>query len=56
VLKKLPADKFQGIHRSYIVPVSKIKSIQNRKAQLTGIKLPVSDAYFESIRGLVIQS
>ncbi|WDF75961.1 LytTR family DNA-binding domain-containing protein [Mucilaginibacter sp. KACC 22773] len=53
VLKKLPADKFQRIHRSYIVPVSKIKSIQNRKAQLTDIELPVSDAYYESIRGLV---
>jgi len=53
VLKKLPADKFQRIHRSYIVPVSKIKSIQNRKAQLTDVELPVSDAYYEDIRGLV---
>jgi two-component system LytT family response regulator len=52
-LKKLPPDKFQRIHRSYIVPVHKIKSIQNRKAQLTAIELPVSDAYYETIRGLV---
>jgi DNA-binding LytR/AlgR family response regulator len=56
VLKKLPANKFQRIHRSYIVPLGKIKSIQNRKAQLTDIELPVSDAYYEGIRGLVIQS
>jgi two-component system, LytTR family, response regulator len=53
VLKKLPADKFQRIHRCYIVPVSKIRSIQNRRAQLTDIELPVSDAYYESIRSLV---
>jgi DNA-binding LytR/AlgR family response regulator len=53
VLKKLPSAKFQRIHRSYIVPVSKIRSIQNRKVQLTGIELPVSDAYYDVIRGLV---
>jgi two-component system LytT family response regulator len=52
-LKKLPANKFQRIHRSYIVPVSKIRSIQNHKAQLTDVELPVSDAYYEGIRGLV---
>jgi two-component system LytT family response regulator len=56
VLKKLPADKFQRIHRSYIVPVSKIRSIQNRKAQLTDVELPVSDAYYEGIRDLVTPS
>jgi DNA-binding LytR/AlgR family response regulator len=53
VLKKLPPDKFQRIHRSYIVPLIKIKSIQNRKARLTAIELPLSDAYYEIIRGLV---
>ncbi|WPU99557.1 LytTR family DNA-binding domain-containing protein [Mucilaginibacter sp. cycad4] len=54
VLKKLPAAKFQRIHRSYIVPVNKIRSIQNRKVQLAGIELPVSDAYYEVVRGLVV--
>ncbi|MFC0515848.1 LytR/AlgR family response regulator transcription factor [Mucilaginibacter angelicae] len=53
VLKKLPSAKFQRIHRSYIVPVSKIRSFQNRKVQLTDIELPVSKAYYEAIRGLV---
>jgi DNA-binding LytR/AlgR family response regulator len=53
VLKKLPSAKFQRIHRSYIVPVNKIRSIQNRKVQLIGIELPVSDAYYNVIRGLV---
>jgi DNA-binding LytR/AlgR family response regulator len=53
VLKKLPSAKFQRIHRSYIVPVNKIRSLQNRKVQLTGIELPVSNAYYDVIRGLV---
>ncbi|SEO05728.1 LytTR family DNA-binding domain-containing protein [Mucilaginibacter sp. OK283] len=50
VLEKLPADKFQRIHRSYIVPVNKIRSIQNRKVKLTDIELPVSESYLDFVR------
>jgi len=50
VLEKLPADKFQRIHRSYIVAVSRVKSIQNRKVQLsTAVELPISDSYVQFI-------
>lgn len=45
VLEKLPADKFQRIHRSYIVPVGKIISMQNRRVKLSSIELPISDTY-----------
>ena len=50
VLEKLPEDKFQRIHRSYIVPVKKILSIQNRKVKLAGIELPISDSYADFAR------
>lgn len=50
MLEKLPADKFQRIHRSYIVAVKKIRSIQNRKVQLPAIELPVSDSYVDFVR------
>lgn len=51
ILEKLPASQFQRIHRSYIVPVNKIKAILNRKVQLTsGKELPVSDSYLDFIR------
>jgi two-component system, LytTR family, response regulator len=50
VLEKLPADKFQRIHRSYIVSVSRVKSIQNRKVQLSpAVELPISDSYVQFI-------
>ncbi|MFL5746191.1 MAG: LytR/AlgR family response regulator transcription factor [Niastella sp.] len=50
VLEKLPADKFQRIHRSYIVAVSRVKSIQNRKVQLSAaVELPISDSYVQFI-------
>lgn len=50
VLEKLPADKFQRIHRSYIVPVNKIKSVKGRRLQLTDVELPVSESYISHIR------
>jgi DNA-binding LytR/AlgR family response regulator len=50
VLEKLPADRFQRIHRSYIVSVAKVKSIQNRKVQLAAAtELPISDSYVNFI-------
>ncbi|MFA6247042.1 MAG: LytTR family DNA-binding domain-containing protein [Mucilaginibacter sp.] len=50
VLEKLPGDKFQRIHRSYIVPVKKIISIQGRKVKLADIELPISDSYADFAR------
>jgi len=50
VLEKLPADKFQRIHRSFIVAVGKIKSIHNRKVQLAEAELPVSESYMDFVR------
>lgn len=51
VLEKLPAEQFKRIHRSYIVAVDKVKSVQNRKVQLqSGAGLPVSDSYADFIK------
>ncbi|MES2331751.1 MAG: LytTR family DNA-binding domain-containing protein [Bacteroidota bacterium] len=50
VMEKLPEEKFQRIHRSYIVPVNKVQSILNRKLTLAnGVELPVSDSYVSFI-------
>lgn len=45
VLEKLPEDRFKRIHRSYIVPLDKVRSIYNRKVQLTTKELPMSESY-----------
>lgn len=50
ISEKLPADKFQRIHRSFIVPVNKIRSIHNRKVQLPDIELPVGKSYMDFVR------
>ncbi len=50
VLEKLPQNEFRRIHRGYIVAVSKVKSILNKKARLqSGAELPISDSYLDFI-------
>ena len=50
ILEKLPSHQFKRIHRSYIVPVKKVKAIQNKKVLLANnAELPVSDSYSEFI-------
>jgi two-component system LytT family response regulator len=51
VLEKLPVDRFQRIHRSYIIPLGKIKSFTNRKVRLTSVELPVGDSYMGVVQG-----
>ncbi len=47
---KLPGEFFKRIHRSYIVPVAKIKSMANKKLTLqSGVILPVSDTYYTTL-------
>lgn len=50
VLDKLPPSQFARIHRSYIVPLSKIKSVVNRKVSLGTVELPVSSSYLDFIK------
>ena len=50
VLEKLPQAEFRRIHRGYIVSVSKVKSILNKKARLQSCaELPISDSYLDFI-------
>jgi two-component system LytT family response regulator len=50
VQEKLPADAFQRIHRSYIVPVARIRSVLNKKVRLGSVELPVGESYSSFIR------
>ena len=48
--QKLPGTRFVRIHRSYIVPVAKIKTFVNGKVRLTSVELPVSATYIDELR------
>ena len=42
---RLPANEFIRIHRSYLISISKIDSIQEGAIVINGKPLPVGDAY-----------
>jgi two-component system LytT family response regulator len=52
VLQKLPPEKFQRVHRSYIVSVNKIKGVNNKRIILAAAQVPVSDSYLDVVRKL----
>ena len=52
VLQKLPPEKFQRVHRSYIVSVNKIKGVNNKRIILAAAQVPVSDSYLDVVRRL----
>jgi two-component system LytT family response regulator len=53
ILKKIPAEKFQRIHRSYIVAIPQIKEFGNRKVLMNSLtELPVSHSYGGFVKDL----
>jgi DNA-binding LytR/AlgR family response regulator len=51
--EKLPSQEFTRIHRSYIVPVSKIESFGKSKVKVAGKEIPVGSSYSEVYQQLL---
>lgn len=49
ILEKLPETKFIRVHRSYIIPLSKVKTIQNKVIQIDDFSVPIGETYKEEI-------
>ena len=49
----LPADLFIRIHRSYIIPIKRIVTIQAKEIQLPGISLPIGKKYQPAVLQLL---
>jgi two-component system, LytTR family, response regulator len=45
LLEKLPANEFVRVHRSFIVPLSKIQSIRKKFISLPGAEIPIGAKY-----------
>jgi DNA-binding LytR/AlgR family response regulator len=56
LLEKLPASKFVRVHRSYIVPLSRIENVRNKRIKIGEKYIPVGDSYsnsfFEALNSL----
>jgi len=49
ILAKLPETKFLRVHRSFIIPVNKVKTIQNKVIQVDEFSVPIGETYKEEI-------
>lgn len=49
ILEKLPETKFIRVHRSFIIPINKVKTIQNKVIQIDDFSVPIGDTYKEEI-------
>jgi DNA-binding LytR/AlgR family response regulator len=49
-MEKLPDDKFMRVHRSFIIPLSKITSIRNKTIYLEKLKIPLGETYQEAVQ------
>ncbi|PZR19771.1 MAG: DNA-binding response regulator [Flavobacterium psychrophilum] len=49
ILEKLPPALFIRVHRSYIVPVKKVKSFYNKTIQIEDFVIPIGDTYKDEV-------
>jgi len=53
IAEKLPAQEFVRIHRSYIVPLSKIEKVSSKKIEIAGKEIPVGISYADDFFKLI---
>jgi len=49
ILEKLPPELFIRVHRSYIVPLKKVKTIYNKTIQIDDFVIPIGETYKDEI-------
>jgi|SRR6218665_551036 len=49
ILEKLPDTKFIRVHRSYIIPINKVKTIQNKVIQIDEFSIPIGETFKDEI-------
>jgi DNA-binding LytR/AlgR family response regulator len=45
MLEKLPSKDFIRVHRSYIIPFSRIESVSSKSISLGSIEIPIGASY-----------
>lgn len=49
ILAKLPETRFIRVHRSYIIPINKVKTIQNKVIQIDEFSIPIGETFRDEI-------
>lgn len=53
ILEKLPANEFIRVHRSFIVPLSRVKNIRNKHVLINDMPIPISSKYEEDFLKMI---
>jgi len=53
IIEKLPKKEFIRVHRSYIIPLKKVKAIVNKNIQIEDFVIPIGDTYKDHILKLL---
>lgn len=56
LLDLLPSDKFVRVHRSFIVPVKRIESVNKKNIVLAGVNIPVGNSYAGNLKKITGES
>lgn len=49
ILEKLPPALFIRVHRSYIIPIKKVKTLYNKTIQIEDFVIPIGDTYKDEV-------
>lgn len=54
IIEKLPEKDFIRVHRSFIIPVNKVKAISNKNIEIEDFLIPIGDTYKDEVNKLML--
>ena len=55
ILEQLPVALFLKVHKSYIINLSKVKSIEGNLVRIEGVDIPISQQYYDKVMEAIIK-
>ncbi|CAM3414203.1 LytR/AlgR family response regulator transcription factor [Flavobacterium chungbukense] len=53
--EELPADKFLRIHKSYVIALNKVKSIEGNRVQIQSYNIPIGRNYSKDVKNKILE-
>ena len=53
--EELPNDKFLRIHKSYVIALNKVKSIEGNRIQITSYTIPIGRNYSKDVKNKILE-
>jgi two-component system LytT family response regulator len=53
--EELPADKFLRIHKSYVIALNKVKSIEGNRIQILSYTIPIGRNYSKEVKNKILE-